>query len=148
MKKTDLGVVGFMYAVCALFFALTQQIKAEARAYPTFVIVLLFALTTLFVVQLVLEAKRSGVTSGVKEVFDGFVPKQFFVIFVMVIAYLVAMYCIGFYISTVVFIVGSLLFLKVPKWQIALTTLSIIALVYGAFTLFLGVKLPLGLLFK
>ncbi|MEG1658123.1 MAG: tripartite tricarboxylate transporter TctB family protein [Oscillibacter sp.] len=148
MKKTDLGVVGFMYAVCIIFFALTQQIKVEARAYPTFVIILLFALTTLFVVQLFFEAKRSGVISGVKEVFDGFIPKQFFIVFAMILLYLVAMYCIGFYISTVIFIVSSLLFLKVPKWQIILTTLAIIALVYGAFTLFLGVKLPMGLLFK
>ncbi|MEG2678432.1 MAG: tripartite tricarboxylate transporter TctB family protein [Oscillospiraceae bacterium] len=148
MKKTDLGVVGVMYAVCILFFVMTQQIKMEARAYPTFVIVLLFALTTLYVIQMAIAAKRSGVTSGVKEVFADFIPKQFFVVLAMVIGYLVAMYFIGFYISTVAFIVLCLLFLHVPKWQIALTTVFIIGLVYGAFTLFLGVKLPLGLLFK
>jgi hypothetical protein len=41
-----------------------------------------------------------------------------------------------------------LLFLKVPKWQIAIATVVILALVYCAFTLFLRVKLPVGLLFK
>ncbi|MEG1632868.1 MAG: tripartite tricarboxylate transporter TctB family protein [Oscillospiraceae bacterium] len=148
MKKTDLGVVGFMYSICVLFFVMTQQIKFEARAYPTFVIILLFSLTTIFVVQLVFEAKRSGVTSGVTEVFEGFLPKQFFIVFVMIIGYLIGMYFIGFYISTLAFIVLCLLFLKVPKWQIILSALFIIALVYGAFTLFLGVKLPIGLLFK
>ncbi|MEG1801423.1 MAG: tripartite tricarboxylate transporter TctB family protein [Oscillospiraceae bacterium] len=148
MKKTDLGVVGFMYAVCALFLVMTQQIKQEARAYPTFVIILLFLLTTLYVIQMIIAAKRFGVTSGVAEVFEGFLPKQFFVIFIMIVLYLIAMYYIGFYISTVVFIIVSLLFLKVPKLHILLTSLFIVGLVYGAFTLFLGVKLPMGLLFK
>ncbi len=39
-------------------------------------------------------------------------------------------------------------FLKVPKWQILLSTAVILVLVYCAFTLFLKVKLPMGLLFK
>ncbi|MEG1049145.1 MAG: tripartite tricarboxylate transporter TctB family protein [Oscillospiraceae bacterium] len=148
MKKTDLGVVGFMYAICALFLVMTQQIKQEARAYPTFVIILLFLLTTIYVIQMIIAAKRFGVTSGVSEVFEGFLPKQFFVIFALIVLYLIAMYYIGFYISTVVFIIVSLLFLKVPKLHILLTSLFIVGLVYGAFTLFLGVKLPMGLLFK
>ncbi|MEG1782245.1 MAG: tripartite tricarboxylate transporter TctB family protein [Oscillospiraceae bacterium] len=148
MKKTDFGVVGFMYSICLLFLVMTQQIKAEARAYPTFVIILLFLLTTIYVIQMAIAAKRDGVTSGIQEVFEGFIPKQFFTILAMVIAYLVAMYYIGFYISTVVFIVVCLLFLNVPKLHIALTSLFIVGLVYGAFTVFLGVKLPLGLLFK
>ena len=43
---------------------------------------------------------------------------------------------------------ASLLYLRVPKWQILISTIVIIGLVYGAFTMFLGVKLPVGLLFK
>ncbi|MFR1038341.1 MAG: hypothetical protein ACLSE4_05750 [Clostridium sp.] len=43
--------------------------------------------------------------------------------------------------------VVSLLFLKVKKWQILLSTAVILVLVYCAFTLFLGVKLPMGILF-
>jgi len=44
--------------------------------------------------------------------------------------------------------VACLLFLRVPTWQIIISTLAILGLIYGAFTLFLGVKLPVGLLFK
>ena len=43
---------------------------------------------------------------------------------------------------------ASLLYLRVPKWQILISTIVIIGLVYGAFTMFLGVKRPVGLLFK
>jgi hypothetical protein len=43
---------------------------------------------------------------------------------------------------------ACLLFLKVPKLQAVITVVAIVALVYCAFTLFLKVKLPVGLLFK
>ena len=58
------------------------------------------------------------------------------------------MYFVGFYLATIVLMAASLLYLRVPKWQILVSTIVIIGLVYGAFTMFLGVKLPVGLLFK
>ncbi len=147
MKKTDIGVVAFMYAVCAFFLVLTLQLPKAAQTYPLFIIVLLAGLTTLYAVQMARAAKKSGVTSGLED-FEGFLPKQFFPVLVMVILYLVIMYFAGFYIATLVFMVACLLFLKVPKWQILLSTAVILALVYCAFTLFLKVKLPVGLLSK
>lgn len=147
MKKTDIGVVAFMYAVCALFLGLTLQLPSAAQTYPLFIILLLALLTTLYVVQMVHGAKKAGVTSGLED-FEGFLPKQFFPVLVMVILYLIVMYFAGFYIATLVFMVACLLFLKVPKWQILLSTAVILALVYCAFTLFLKVRLPVGLLFK
>ena len=50
--------------------------------------------------------------------------------------------------GSTVLMAASLLYLRVPKWQILVSTIVIIGLVYGAFTMFLGVKLPVGLLFK
>ena len=147
MKKTDIGVVAFIYAVCALFLVMTLQFPKAAQTYPLFIILLLALLTTLYVAQMVRGAKKCGVTSGLED-FAGFLPKQFFPVLGMVILYLVMMYFTGFYISTLVFMVVCLLFLKVPKLQILLTTAVILVLVYCAFTLFLKVKLPVGLLFK
>lgn len=147
MKKTDIGVVAFIYAVCALFLVMTLQLPQAAQTYPLFIIILLAALTTLYVAQMVRGAKKSGVTTGLED-FEGFLPKQFFPILGMVVLYLVIMYFAGFYIATLAFMVVCLLFLKVPKWQILLSTAVILALVYCAFTLFLKVRLPVGLLFK
>ena len=147
MKKTDIGVVAFIYAVCALFLVMTLQLPQAAQTYPLFIIILLAALTTLYVAQMVRGAKKSGVTTGLED-FEGFLPKQFFPTLGMVVLYLVIMYFAGFYIATLAFMVVCLLFLKVPKWQILLSTAVILALVYCAFTLFLKVKLPVGLLFK
>jgi len=147
MKKTDIGVVGFMYAVCALFLVMTLQLKPAAQTYPLFIIILLAGLTTIYLVQMILGAKKNGVTSGLED-FADFLPKQFFPVLAMVIAYLVLMYFVGFYIATLVFMVACLVYLKVPKLHIVITTVVILALVYCAFTLFLRVKLPAGLLFK
>ena len=131
MKKTDIGVVGFMYAVCAFFFLMSRDLKKGARIYPLCIIAILFLLT-----------------SGIPEIFEGFQPKQFFIVLGMLIAYLIGMYFVGFYLATIVLMAASLLYLRVPKWQILISTIVIIGLVYGAFTMFLGVKLPVGLLFK
>ena len=147
MKKTDIGVVAFIYAVCVLFLVMTLRLPAAAQTYPLFIIIMLAALTTLYVAQMARGAKKSGVTSGLED-FEGFLPRQFFPILGMVVLYLVVMYFAGFYIATLVFMVVCLLFLKVPKWQILLSTAVILVLVYCAFTLFLKVKLPVGLLFK
>ncbi|MCI8480922.1 MAG: tripartite tricarboxylate transporter TctB family protein [Oscillibacter sp.] len=147
MKKTDIGVVAFIYAVCLLFLVMTLRLPSAAQTYPLFIIILLSALTTLYVAQMALAAKKSGITSGLED-FEGFLPKQFFPILGMVVVYLVIMYFAGFYIATLLFMAACLLFLKVPKWQILLSTAVILVLVYCAFTLFLKVKLPMGLLFK
>ena len=142
MKKTDIGVVGFMYAVCAFFFLMSRDLKKGARIYPLCIIAILFLLTTGYVVEMLFAAKKNG------EIFEGFQPKQFFIVLGMLIAYLVGMYFVGFYLATIVLMAASLLYLRVPKWQILISTIVIIGLVYGAFTMFLGVKLPVGLLFK
>ena len=147
MKKTDIGVVAFMYAICAFFLAMTLQLKKAAQAYPLFTIGLLLGLTTLYLIQMIRGAKKNGVTSGLED-FKDFLPKQFFPVLVMILLYLVVMYFLGFYIATVVFMVACLLYLKVPVWQSAITVAAIVGLVYGAFALFLRVKLPVGLLFK
>ncbi len=148
MKKTDIGVVGFMYGVSILFLVMSTELKKEAQTYPRFIIALLITLTTLYVIQMLIGARRHGVTSGVQEIFEDFLPGQFFCVLAMILAYLILMYLVGFYISTILLMVGCLLYLRVPKWQIVFAALAIIGLIYGAFTLFLGVKLPMGLLFK
>ena len=147
MQKTDIGVVAVMYAVCALFFYMNCQLKPESRTYPNFTIGLLFGLTTLYLVQMLFKAKNHGVESGVDKVFDGFQVKQFTVCFLLVIAYLVLMYYLGFYVSTIAFMIVTLLFLRVPLKHLVISVVSVNPLCYLAFSLFLGVKMPAGLLF-
>ena len=44
MRKTDIGVVVFMYAVCAFFYYHMTKLKASSQTYPRFTIILLFTL--------------------------------------------------------------------------------------------------------
>lgn len=148
MQKTDIGVVVVMYAICAYFYSMTAQLKVESQTYPTFTIALLFGLTTLYLLQMLFKAKKYGVESGKDKVFAGFKPLQFFVCVGLVFAYLVMMYYFGFYISTIIFMLAVLLFLRVPILHTVIVVVAINALVYLAFTTFLGVKLPVGELIK
>lgn len=147
MKKTDIGVVAVMYAVCGFFYYMTVQLKAESQVYPLFTIALLFGLTTLYLLQMLFQARTHGVESGVDEVFNGFQKIQFFVCFICVLSYLVLVSVLGFFPATILFMLAVLIFLRVPVKHIIITVVALNAMIYVAFTQFLGVRLPSGILF-
>ena len=147
MKKTDIGVCFVMYLVCAFFLYMTLQLPKEAQIYPLCIITLLASLTTLHVINMICYAIREGITSGLED-FKNFVPSQFFALFIMIIIYLALMPYLGFYIASILFMTSSLLFLRVKIWQIILAEIVVFALVYFAFTLFLEVRLPEGILLE
>ena len=148
MKKTDIGVVLFMYAVCGFFYYHMTKLKSSSQTYPRFTIILLFGLTTLYLVRMLVDARRFGVESGVNEVFKDFQAAQFFFCLIATILYLVCIYFFGFYISTVVFMLAVLLYLKVPPLFTVITVVVITGLIFFAFQKFLGVKLPTGTVIK
>jgi len=147
MKKTDIGVVLFMYAVCAFFYVNSGKLSSGSKTYPMFTIYLLFGLTTLYLVQMILNARKFGVESGIDTIFGGFKPVQFFVSLALTILYFFMIKYLGFFTATVIFMLASLIFLKVPPVITALTVVIITALIYLAFVKFLGVRLPKGILF-
>ncbi len=147
MKKTDIGVVAFMYAVCAFFYAYSYKLTEESKTYPMFTIALLFALTTLYLVQMIINARKFGVESGADEVFAGFKPVQFIVSIVLTLVYFLMIKYLGFFSATIIFMFASLLYLKVHIVPAVISVLVMNLLIYFAFVRFLGVKLPSGLLF-
>ena len=145
MKKSDIGVVAFMYAVCAFFYVYMKELPKDSQTYPTFTIALLFGLTTLYLITMIVNAVKHGTESGM-EMFKDFVPGQFFFCLALIVLYLIGIKYIGFFVSTTVFMVAVMLFLKV-KWQhIAIAVVAMDVLLYVAFVLFLQVKLPAGIL--
>lgn len=136
-----------MYAVCAFFYAYSGKLTAESKTYPMFTITLLFALTTLYLIQMIISARKFGVESGADEVFAGFKPVQFIVSVVLTIVYFFMMKYLGFFTATIVFMVASLLYLKVRPVPMLISVVAMNLLIYFAFVKFLGVKLPSGLLF-
>ena len=148
MQKTDIGIVVVMYAICAYWYVETLKLKAESQTYPLFTIALLFGLTTLYLVQMLFRAKKNGVESGLDQVFNGFQAVQFLVCFVCVLGYLALIYLLGFFPSTIIFMLAVMLFLRVPIPHTAIAIVVLNILIYFAFVRFLGVKLPVGILFK
>lgn len=145
MKKTDIGVVAFMYIVCAFFYIYLQELPEDSQTYPMFTIVLLFGLTTLYLVTMIFNAVKHGTESGT-EMFKDFVPSQFFFCLALVLLYLFGISRLGFFVSTTLFMIAVMAFLKV-KWQhIAIAVVSLDVVLYLAFVLFLKVKLPSGIL--
>ena len=147
MKKTDIGVVGFMYAVCAFFYVYSFQLSATSKTYPIFTIALLFCLTTLYLVQMIISARKFGVESGAQEVFAGFKPVQFVVSLALTAVYFFMMKYLGFFSATVIFMFASLLYLRVHIVPAVVSVVVMNLLIYFAFVKFLGVRLPSGLLF-
>lgn len=147
MKKTDIGVVAFMYAVCAFFYVYSFDLSEESKAYPLFTIALLFGLTTLYLIQMIISARKFGVESGVDTVFAGFKVKQFVLALVLTIVYFLIIKFLGFFTATIIFMVASFIYLKVPKLHALIATVAMNLLIYLAFVQFLGVRLPKGLLF-
>ena len=131
MQKTDIGVVVFMYAVCGFFYAYSSKLSDSSRTYPKFTIALLFFLTSFYLVT----------------VFAGFKPVQFIVSVALILVYFVLMKYVGFFVSTTLFMLACLLFLRVPILATVISIVSIDLLIYLAFVLFLGVRLPAGILF-
>ena len=147
MKKTDIGVVGFMYAVCAFFYVYSFQLSATSKTYPIFTIALLFCLTTLYLIQMIISARKFGVESGAQEVFAGFKPVQFVVSLALTAVYFFMMKYLGFFSATVIFMFASLLYLRVHIVPALVSVVVMNLLIYFAFVKFLGVRLPSGLLF-
>ena len=147
MKKTDIGVVLFMYVFCGLFLYLSQDLSESSKTYPLFTIWLLFGLTTLYLIRMLVSTGKYGVESGTDELFDGFKPAQFLFCLAMTVVYMLMVKFIGFFVATIVFMLAVLLFLRVPIKATIIAVVSINLLVYLAFVKFLGVRLPQGLLF-
>lgn len=150
MKKSDIGVVAMIYAVCLFFFVMTLHLKADAQTYPLCLIGGLFALNTLYLGRSVWVLRREGggVRNDFPEVFNGFQARQFSVLALGCVVYMLLMYVAGFYIASVAYLVGTMLYLHVPLRHLILTVAVLAAMIYAVFTLFLKVPLPVGLLFK
>ena len=147
MKKTDVGVVVFMYAVCGLFLGMSGSLSDSSRTYPIFTIALLFGLTTLYLLTMVVKAKKYGVESGTEELLEGFEGLQLLACIGLTVAYMLLIRYLGFFSATILFMLAVLLYLRVPLLATVLATAVINLLVYFAFVKFLGVRLPGGLLF-
>jgi len=145
MKKSDIYICGFMYLFSAFFLYLTQEFPLGARHYPHFVIGLLVLLTTIRVGHMFRDYRREHkVINDLPEIFDGFLPKQFWVMFGAFILFFVLMYFVGFYPAALVYLLLCLFYFKIRPLYIFLVLAGMLILVFATFDTFLNVPLPMG----
>ncbi|MCR5536779.1 MAG: tripartite tricarboxylate transporter TctB family protein [Succinivibrio sp.] len=148
MNKSDIGVVIFVYAICLFFGYFLKELPPETQTYPLCLIIALGLLNTLFLLKNVIKAQKAGLINDLPQIFADFIPAQFTFIIGACLLFFVGIYLVGFYISGFFFLCLVLWYLKVPLHQAALTVIFISLVIYGAFTLFLKVPLPLGILLE
>lgn len=148
MKKSDIGLITAIYGITAFFFVLVIQYKPEVRIYPFFVMGVLCTLNTVFLIkQLIAFAKAKKVENDYKTIFKQFELKQFTVVFLLSLIYVCVIDIIGFYPASLLYLIGTLLFLKVRILSIALTLILFGSVIFTAFSKFLRVPLPSGWFF-
>ncbi len=148
MKKSDIPVVCVIYAIAIAFLIMTLQLPEAAQVYPMVLITALIFVNTLYLIRTFLHFRQNHhVENDYPIVFHGFLPLQFFGVFAAIGLYLVLMYFCGYYVSTILYLLGSLVFLKVPMKYNLMTVVVMIVMVAVVFSYFLKVPLPTGLLF-
>lgn len=149
MKKSDILICGFMYAFSLFFLALTQEFPEEARYYPEFVIGLLLVLTTVRVMFMFRDYRGSHeIVNDIPAVFDGFLPRQFWVLFGLFLVFFVLLQLIGFYPAAMIYLFLSLKYFRIRPLYIVLILVVMAGLIFGTFDMFLNVPLPQGMLFE
>lgn len=149
MKKSDFGVVSVIYAIGLGFLWMTLDLPEGAQTYPLVLITALLAVNTLYLVRSFWAFRSTHhIEDDVSTTFKNFIPIQFLGVLSWCIGYLVLMYVVGYYLSTVIFMVGTMLFLKVKPLYIFISVLVIAAMVAAVFSSFLHVPLPTGMLFR
>ena len=149
MKKSDIPVVCIIYAIAIAFLFMTLNLPEAAQVYPLVLISALIFVNTLYLIRTFLSYRKDHrIEDDYPIVFKGFLVKQFFGVFFSIIGYLVLMYFFGYYVSTVVYLAGSLLFLKVPMRYNIMTVIVMVVMVAVVFSTFLKVPLPAGLFFQ
>lgn len=149
MKKSDFSVIAIIYAIGIGFLIATFQLPEAARTYPLVLISALLLLVTLYAIGSIKKYLQDHVIEDdVKSSFKDFLSNQFFGVIAGIFAYMVGIYFIGFYPSTLIYMIGAMLLLRIPIKFIAATIVIVIAVIYGVFTMFLKVPLPLGIFFE
>lgn len=148
MKKylsLDVGIgVAFM-VFSAGFFVLSLNFPDEAQIFPQFFLVVTFVLAALLVVQSIHRYQHGESDSSpvpLEQV--PLIVKSYLII----LAYVLCIDYIGFYVASTVFLIGFMYFLNVRKPLVLISvTLGMDAFLYLLFSFGLKLNLPAGLLF-
>lgn len=149
MKESDLCVIAVVYGVATWFLVMTLQLPPAAQSYPLILLTALYCCNTLFLgKQLYSFYRHRVVLNDFRKLFAGFLPGQFFGVLAGCIIYIGLMNYLGYYISSVLYLLLAQFFLKVKPIPAIISCACIMIVTYLVFSMFLHVPLPLGIWFE
>lgn len=146
-----LVLIGFTFT----FFFLTSNFPAQSAIFPRFFLIGLLFFSIMIVVAGVKKTARLGVGENDKSELDEketpIRPQELKLPMIglgIILAYIVAIDTLGFFVSTTLFLVGFMLFLRIRNYlAIGLTTLGVDLFIYVLFVRQLKLTMPAGILF-
>lgn len=149
MKESDLCVIAVVYGVATWFLVMTLQLPPAAQSYPLILLTALYLCNTLFLgKQLYSFYRHRVVLNDFRKLFAGFLPGQFFGVLAGCIIYMDLVNYLGYYISSVLYLLLAQFFLKVKPIPAIISCACIMIVTYLVFSMFLHVPLPLGVWFE
>lgn len=149
MKESDLCVIAVVYGVATWFLVMTLQLPPAAQSYPLILLTALYLCNTLFLgKQLYSFYRHRVVLNDFRKLFAGFLPGQFFGVLAGSIIYMAIVIYLGYYISSVLYLLLAQFFLKVKPIPAIISCACIMIVTYLVFSMFLHVPLPLGIWFE
>ena len=149
MKESDLCVIAVVYGVATWFLVMTLQLPPAAQSYPLILLTALYLCNTLFLgKQLYSFYRHRVVLNDFRKLFAGFLPGQFFGVLAGCSIYMALVNYLGYYISSVLYLLLAQFFLKVKPIPAIISCACIMIVTYLVFSMFLHVPLPLGVWFE
>ena len=149
MKDSDIGVIVVIYAIATWFLVMTLQLPEGAQSYPLILISALYVCNTLLLLQQIWHFKRHKLfINDFRKIFQGFIPSQFFGVVIGCVIYLALVNYLGYYISSVLYLILAQFFLKVKPIPAVISCVCVMGVTYLVFSMFLKVPLPFGVLFE
>lgn len=139
MKKYDSILSIFLLIFCGIYYLAINKLPEQAKQYPFFIFVLLLAFTVILLVTTFIKKEEEKIN-----IFKDMQFKQFGFVLITAIAYVAIISIVGFFTSTLIYLVITLLGLKViPKYAV-ITSVGFCIVVYLVFVFFLRVPVPRG----
>ncbi len=145
----------FFFAVSAALISLVLLITSftypkESSEFPRFLTGLMLLFSLLMLVKN-LRIKRELQDKEISEKTDGILFKSLkvpVIVFSVTIAYVVGIIYIGYFVSSIIFLIGTMSYFGKEKfWVKVVATGGFLLIVFALFVSFLGLRLPQGLLF-
>lgn len=123
---------------------LALDFPAGGDAFPLFIVISVVIIAILMITTTVVAPERFAGKIAFDLSFERLKP---LIVAVLTVLYVVAIFRIGYYASTLVFFLATTLFVGVRDLRLILITMAVLLLsIYAFFGLFLQAQLPRGLL--